>query len=980
MGRWAAAALAVWLAGPAFAQQMTKAEEAAYEALWQLSAAAGERSGAGDLAGAIAIHAQMLALIDRELPGEPLTRAAILHNLAGLYADLGRLDQALPIAQTALGLRQQNGAVANALASSHRLMSSILDDLERVAEARDALELSVNLRLNDPQADQTYLIGDFAGLAVFYARTGRHDDAAGMMAELEPLLPQLTTADVARVFNALGRVQSLAGRPELAEAAYREAARHAAAVPRDDHTWSLQDHLNIAGNLASMLLQQGRAREAEPLFRETIGVAEARGAAPLVRAILYDGLGGALSALGQYQAAYDAHRVALDLRLATLPGNSPVLAASFAVTGETILRAGDAGTARAALARAVEIARAGGDRRRAAQSELRLAAAEAALGQPAFARARAAEAELAALLTADSPELVYARIVAGMVALVEGEAQAALALTRAAMGPITARLRLAGADATVAAAGGQDLRRLVLPMVSAAWAVDNRGLMDEAFQAAQWATMTAASRATQRMAARTAAADGELAALARQKQDLVNAWQEADRAWIAALAKGEAGAERARLDALQVQIEVAEAALTARFPDYAALVTPGVLSLAEVQGRLAADEALAMLVSDHEHTWVFAVSHEGTAWHRAEMTAEALEAAVRHLRADLDPTGPARAAVALDEPDGPSGPTFDRAAAHALYNALVAPVAGVLPQGGRVLVVADGALTSLPLAVLVASPPQGEDADPAALSATDWLAGHHAFATLPSVQALAGLRDRPHPGARPGFAGFGAPDFAGGGQAVAVAALFDGPTARGTAIAALPPLPGTRRELLGLARRLGAGEEALFLGPAATEAAVKQAALTGLGVVAFATHGLVAGDIDGLAEPALAFTPPRAPSAEDDGLLTASEAAQLRLDADWVILSACNTAAGDGTPGAEGLSGLASAFLYAGARGMLVSHWPVGDISAERLTQLAVARFAERPEEGQARALAAAMAELRADPAFAHPSAWAPFVVVGDGR
>ena len=93
-------------------------------------------------------------------------------------------------------------------------------------------------------------------------------------------------------------------------------------------------------------------------------------------------------------------------------------------------------------------------------------------------------------------------------------------------------------------------------------------------------------------------------------------------------------------------------------------------------------------------------------------------------------------------------------------------------------------------------------------------------------------------------------------------------------------------------------------------------------VVYFATHGLVAGDVKGLAEPSLALTLPQPPSDIDNGLLTASEVAQLKLDADWVVLSACNTVAGD-KPGAEAMSGLARAFFYAGARALLVSHWSV---------------------------------------------------------
>ncbi len=103
---------------------------------------------------------------------------------------------------------------------------------------------------------------------------------------------------------------------------------------------------------------------------------------------------------------------------------------------------------------------------------------------------------------------------------------------------------------------------------------------------------------------------------------------------------------------------------------------------------------------------------------------------------------------------------------------------------------------------------------------------------------------------------------------------------------------------------------------------MKRVPLADYRVVYFATHGLVAGDVKDLAEPSLALTLAREPSELDDGLLTASEVAQLKLNADWVVLSACNTAAGD-KPGAEALSGLARAFFYAGARALLVSHWAV---------------------------------------------------------
>ncbi len=177
------------------------------------------------------------------------------------------------------------------------------------------------------------------------------------------------------------------------------------------------------------------------------------------------------------------------------------------------------------------------------------------------------------------------------------------------------------------------------------------------------------------------------------------------------------------------------------------------------------------------------------------------------------------------------------------------------------------------------------------------------------------------------------------------------------------------------------GDEALILGTEATETRIKQARLADYKVLAFATHGLVAGDLTGLSEPALVLTPPEQGTEQDDGLLTASEVALLKLDADWVILSACNTAASDGTPGAEGLSGLAKAFFYAGSRALLVSHWPVASEAAVRITTRMLEE-AEKPGVGRAEAHRRAMLALIDDkdrPHFAHPLFWAPFVVVGEG-
>jgi CHAT domain-containing protein len=198
------------------------------------------------------------------------------------------------------------------------------------------------------------------------------------------------------------------------------------------------------------------------------------------------------------------------------------------------------------------------------------------------------------------------------------------------------------------------------------------------------------------------------------------------------------------------------------------------------------------------------------------------------------------------------------------------------------------------------------------------------------------------------------------------------------------PLPETAEELCAVARDLGADLSEIRLGVRATEHEVKD--LSGRGklaqyrVVHFATHGALAGQVQGNAEPGLLLTPPAEASEEDDGYLTASEIAALKLDADWVILSACNTAAG-GAQSAEALSGLARAFIYAQARALLVSHWEVDSAATVKLITGAMTRLAANNGLGRAEAMRQSMLALidHGTPQEAQPAYWAPFVIVGEG-
>jgi CHAT domain-containing protein len=204
-------------------------------------------------------------------------------------------------------------------------------------------------------------------------------------------------------------------------------------------------------------------------------------------------------------------------------------------------------------------------------------------------------------------------------------------------------------------------------------------------------------------------------------------------------------------------------------------------------------------------------------------------------------------------------------------------------------------------------------------------------------------------------------------------------------IKAAPPLPETADELCAVARYLMADAREMRLGARATEREIK--ALSASGVLAayriihLATHGALAGQLTGTVEPGLILTPPDRATEEDDGYLSASEIAGLKLDADWVILSACNTAAGGAITGAEALSGLARAFFYAQARALLVSHWEVDSDATVKLITTAVGEITKDNSVGRAEALRRAMLAMidKGEPREAHPAYWAPFVVVGEG-
>ena len=822
-------------------------------------------------------------------------------------------------------------------------------------------------------------------LAYLKAAEGNVADATALINQLVPMIPEMQPYDLPAVLNALGRISSMAGNLEDAEAYYRTAVERSAGL-KFTADWTVKDAASVLGNFASMLSRRGRITEAMPLFQSADGMLVTAGLEHSdLRATILDGIGEIHRMRHAYSEAYEIQRKALDIRVSTLPETHPNLGISFSNLGLTLLQAGEFETAADALSKAVTIQKSNGDAVRLANASINLSGALGALGEhgKAVNTAYAATESLRSVFPEGHPRMVASEFNRAWLHLGAGDSEKALQVSSRAMDDYIANSWQLDVDGQDTSAGLRDSRRQVLAALVSLWDVSRQEGIVRAFEVAQWAQASEAGHVARRVAARFAAGDSEVAALARQKQDLLNNWRAAEQQYLALLGSGgDSSLIQQDIRKLERQIETLDHDLTERFPDYATLTKPSVVSVSEVQSALGENEGFLLPVTTPDETYIFAITAEKAIWIRSPLTEARMEEMVRSLRAGLDPNAPARSAEALS--DDPERPDFDVETAHELYALLLSETDGLFEGIETIFVVKEGALAGLPLSVLLTQP-FDTDSFGADLSSADWLLNTYSLVTLPAASSLNTQRSIENPrSARVSFAGFGDPDFKGDPDQKApetLAALYTRSGANGAKVENLAALPGTRREIEALAELLHAPEGAIYLGTHATETAVKTSqSLRDARVVVFATHGLVAGELSGLAEPALAFSAPSQISELDDGLLTASEAAQLDLVADWVILSACNTAASDGTPGGEGLSGLASAFLYAGARSLLVSHWPVRDDAAEFLTRGALKAQADDPGLGHSESLRRSMIDLIQNSGIegaAHPSTWAPFTVVG---
>ena len=834
-------------------------------------------------------------------------------------------------------------------------LSAKINELSRAGKYAEAVPLAQGqLEALEKKYGPTHrdVAAALNNLAQLYGSQGRDAEAEPLLRRAIAIFEKTSGLDSVEIAPALNNLAALYQRQEhFADA--EPLFKRALAIREKSLSPGHPDLGQSLNNLATFYEKQDRHADSEPLFKRALAIYEkAAGPEHPAVATLLNNIGQVDKVQGRYAEAEPLIKRSLMIREKVLGRDHPDVARSLNNLADLYERQGryaDAGTLyqRAATIR------------------------EAALG-------------------ANHPDTAIS--LNNLASLYQTEGRTADAL------PIVQRM----------IATGRAQLRVALPVLFAAQRqqlIATDKALDDALNVLQRGTQSSAAAAVNKLAVRLAAGSDRLAQFVRRDQDLAAEAEALDKAIVAAVSrersKRDLAAEqrsRARLATISAERAALQKIFAAEFPDYAALSNPLPMTAKEIQALLSDDEAMVLFAVAEKESYVFALTRGHFDWKPIPLGAEALAHKVAAFRRGLDVSRGTDAS-------GKSG-LFDLALANEFYTALLAPVESLVKDKPSLLVAPSGALTALPFHLLVTEkPPAGIPETFSGYRDAAWLLKRQAISILPPVSSLKASRLFAHrdQGTKP-MTGLGDPLFdpsqdgtgdrrAASKQAVVKSASRALMTSaytdfwRGAGVdrarlaAALPQLPDTADELNAVANDLGVAASDIHLGADASESDVKRASLADYRIVYFATHGLVAGDVKGLAEPSLVLSIPKDPSEFDDGLLTSSEVAQLKLNADWVVLSASNTIAGD-KPGAEALSGLARSFFYAGARALLVSHWSVDSDAATRLTTATFDRMKSDPKLGRAEALRQAMLAYLADatsPKNAYPAFWAPFALIGEG-
>jgi CHAT domain-containing protein len=451
-----------------------------------------------------------------------------------------------------------------------------------------------------------------------------------------------------------------------------------------------------------------------------------------------------------------------------------------------------------------------------------------------------------------------------------------------------------------------------------------------------------------------------LADLVRRRDELTQTQQGGtpiDPAMAAEADRRIAAARQARDDA--------DAALQSASPNYGQLVQQ-VVTAPEVLAALHPHEAFVAVTLSDKVGWSFLLTGGTLQLGRIDGGLPRMAGLVKRFRASM-------------EFDTPQPPPFDTGAAQDIYSAVFGSFGAGLDGVTALVVAPAGPLLSVPFAALLTGP-----GDPAQLGTAPWLIRRMTVAHVPAAANFVSLRKiAGRSGAHQAWFGFG--DF----RPVTLRqaeASFPGASCHDSAegLALLPPLPGAHTELEKVRSLLGAPAADEMLGANFTAGAVEKAKLKDYRILHFATHALLPTDLSCENQPAIVTSAPDGAPTAAGALLTAADIANMDLDADAVILSACNTGGPNGGSAGESLSGLARSFFFSGARALLVTHWSVSDRFMGYLMGLMMGRYHDHPQDGLAASMAGAQRQVLdeatgAAAGAAHPFYWAPLALVGEG-
>ncbi|MEQ1548409.1 MAG: CHAT domain-containing tetratricopeptide repeat protein [Chakrabartia sp.] len=985
----------------------------------------------GDSKQSVIVAKRYLILCARNLAPQSIPLAECRTRVAQAYTESGLLRDADALLQLALPVLEKASAshpMALGYALSGRGYNSTKDNQWPQAETdlRRAVALFEPL---GPSVDGAYAAA-IQGLADVLNRTGKRTEVAaliekgiarttgkpnlgtqeasllGQSARLDLNQNRLEAAEI-KARRALALMEGvvdvnssrLLGYVQLLQDVTEEAGQFSEALVLSQRFLRLAERHNKQDNFQTAEALNGlaityrkleRYDDAEPLLRRAVAISEKiSGTEDLQTASHLNNLGFLMERSGRAAIGEPYYRRALAIKLAKADPANPTLATGYFNLGNALLAQGKFEEAEGYLlkARTLELEIYGEIHTRIADTALALGTLELKRGKALKAQSYLAQsASIRRKLLGQRSNLTAISLFALADAeLALGDAAKAWATASEGLRVYQSFLRgLEPADA--AALRPIDLDGILKLATQPIFGVSEIEQRNTAFLAMQIVNQSTTALAVAQLNGRFASTDPALQAQARLRESLGRDVR-LQQSVVARLYRTN---DEAKISEAQNALAVAEAAfdqesraLEQNFPLYSKQASQLTVDLAHIMTPkiLAKDEAYLQFAQTDKALHIMLITRHSYIFKRIDLGRSAMQKRVAALRKGLE------ISTAISASDLPE---FDVIAAHQLYRDLIAPVMQHARGIKNIIITTDGPLSSLPLSIFVSRAPAQN-----AYRDIHWFANDVGMSYAPSAASITAWRQQIKPSVSPmALLAFADPSLH-GGQELASFSTFSSlrgndsalpdATLNARAICRLRALPDTQREAQKLADHLGIDRSRILRSEAASDSGLAKLNSSGelarYRVLLFATHGLMS-NTSGM-EPALVLTPGGGcdtENADEDGMLVASEISRLTLDADWVILSGCNTAASDFGSDQRPLTGLARAFFAAGARRLLVSHWSIDSAATTDL----MAELFDTNGKANNQTLQRAMAKMRASRGAlsyrAHPAFWAPFVIVGDGQ